>query len=361
MRIFVDNWVKVVGKMLKLETVILYCLKQLNSERTIYSIYHLLNGKKSSQTIQDAHLFSIKEYFGVYDTLTRENFEQIIEELSRKNLIDGCGEQRYRVTVSGLEHIETTAMDHYLNGWTFHSFTTLFWERLSFFIQVTSNLVYEEAKYIPIQKNKDVHNWLKLMLKEIKVPRNELGSILFSEIVDCLNAAKDLDPAALVFRLTGFQQIGLTALQAARILKMDIHDYQLEFVNTLHYLIQKIKDSSCFNILPFLMGNLEKSDELTISARKTWNFLMQGNPPEVIADLRNLKLSTIEDHLVEFALHLESFSIDPYVEKELQSKIIELSRSMGTRQLKRIKDELKAVTYLQIRLVLAKYGDEKWN
>lgn len=347
--------------MLQLETVILYCLKQLNNERTIYSIYHLLNGKKSSQTIQDAHLFSLKEFFGVYETLTREDFEQITEDLFKKNLIDGCGEQRYQLTVSGLEHLENTSMDHYLNGWNFHSFTTLFWERLSFLIQVTSNLVYEEAKYIPIQKNKDVHNWLKSLLTEIQVPRHELGSILYSEILDCLNGAEDLDPAILVFRLTGFQQIGLTALQAARKVKMLIHDYQLEFINTLHYLIQRIKDSSSFNILTFLLKGLEKDDELTISARKTWNFLMQGNPPGKIADLRNLKLSTIEDHLVEFALHLPNFSIDPYVDKELQTKVIEISRSIGTRQLKRIKDELKAVTYLQIRLVLAKFGDEKWN
>ncbi|MEH7096867.1 helix-turn-helix domain-containing protein [Neobacillus vireti] len=347
--------------MLQLETVILYCLRQLHNERTIYSIYHLLNGKKSSQTIQDAHLFSLKEFFGVYETLTREDFEQITEDLFRKNLIDGCGEYRYQLTVSGLDHLENTSMDHYLNGWNFHSYTTLFWERLSFLIQVTSNLVYEEAKYIPIQKNKDVHNWLKSTLTEIKVPRNELGSILYSEILNCLNGAKNLDPAILVFRLTGFQQIGLTALQAARKVKMLIHDYQLEFINTLHYLIQNIKDSSSFKILTFLLNGLEKDDELTISARKTWSFLMQGNPPGKIADLRNLKLSTIEDHLVEFALHLPNFSIDPYVEKELQTKILEISRCIGTRQLKRIKDELKAVTYLQIRLVLAKYGDEKWN
>ncbi|MEH7416016.1 helix-turn-helix domain-containing protein [Neobacillus drentensis] len=348
--------------MLQLDTVILYCLKQLNSERTIYSIYHLLNGKKSSQTIQDAHLFSLKEFFGVYETLTREGFDQIAEELFKKNLIDDCGEQKYRLTDAGLEHLETTTWDHYLNGWNFHSFTSLFWERLSFLIQVTSNLVYEESKYIPIQKNKEVHNWLKSMLKEINVPRNELGTILYSELNNCFMEAKDIDPSVLVFRLTGFQQIGLTAAQSAKKLNMDIHDYQLKFSNTLHYLIQKIiNDFSSFNILAALMKDLEKGDELTSSSRKTWKLLRQGCTPEQIAEIRNLKISTIEDHLVEFALHLDNFSIDPYVAKDIQSKIIELSQSIGTRQLKLIKNQLKAVNYLQIRLVLAKYGDRKWN
>ena len=348
--------------MLQLETVILHCLNQLNSERTIYSIFHLLNGKKSSQTIQDAHLFSLSEFFGVSETLSREAFEQITEDLLKRNLIEKCGEHRYRLTVSGKGQLENKLNNHYLNGWNYHTFTTVLWERLSFLIQVTSNLVYEETKYIPIQKNKDVHKWLKWMLKEIKVPRDELGRLLFSELLDCFSGDKDIDPTILVVRLTGFEQIGLTSIQAARRLKMAIHDYQLEFINTLHYVIQKlISDPSRFHILTFLIKDLEKGDVLTVSSRKTWKLLIQGNTPEEIADIRNLKLSTIEDHLVEFALHLESFSIDPYVDKDLQLQITELSRSIGTRQLKRIKDQLKAATYLQIRLVFAKYGDRKWN
>jgi uncharacterized protein YpbB len=62
--------------MCKIENILLYCLKQLNGERTIYSIYHLLNGKKSSQTLQDAHLFSLKRYFGILESLTRESFDE---------------------------------------------------------------------------------------------------------------------------------------------------------------------------------------------------------------------------------------------------------------------------------------------
>ena len=59
-----------------IESIILNCLKQLNGERTIYSIYHLLKGKKTSQTIQDAHLFEITHYFGVYQWFTREDLEE---------------------------------------------------------------------------------------------------------------------------------------------------------------------------------------------------------------------------------------------------------------------------------------------
>jgi len=207
------------------------------------------------------------------------------------------------------------------------------------------------------KKNNDVHLWLKSALKELKVPRKELGNIVYSELIECFNKTKEINPAILVFRLTGFQQIGLTPLQIVKKLNMNIHDYHIDFIHTLHYLMQTIKhEPSRFPMLTILIKDFYQQDELTLSSRKTWKLLNQGYSPDMIAKFRHLKLSTIEDHLVEFALHVDHFSIDPYVEQELQTKIVEISREIGKRQLKLIKDKLKAATYFQIRLVLAKYG-----
>ena len=345
--------------MLQLETIILFCIKQLNSERTIYSIYHLLNGKKSSQTIQDAHLFSLKKFFGIYESLTRESFDEIIQSMIKKGWIDHSGEQHYLLTYSGISILEINPIPSCLNGWSYHPYTSLFWERLSLLIQVTSNLVYRDTRYVPIQKNKDVHLWLKSALKEFKAPRKELGSILHSELIECFNKTKEINPSILVFRLTGFQQIGLTPLQIIKKLNMNIHDYHIGFIHSLHYLIQTImQDPIRFTMLSLLIKDFYQKDELTLSSRKTWKLLNQGYSPDTIAMFRNLKVSTIEDHLVEFALHVDHFSIDPYVDIELQTKIVEISRDIGRRQLKLIKEKLKAATYFQIRLVLAKYGGE---
>ncbi|MGG3470823.1 helix-turn-helix domain-containing protein [Neobacillus pocheonensis] len=344
------------------ESILLYCLKKLNNERTIYSIFHLLNGKKSSQTIQDAHLFSLKKFFGIYDTLTRESFENKIDTMLEKQWINNSGEHRFIITPSGELYLNNNQLPQYLNGWSYHLFTTLFWERLSLLIQVASNFVYQETKYSPIQKSKDVHIWLKSLLKVIQVPRQTIGKRVYSELVECFTGANDIDPSVIIFRLTGFQQIGLTSSQTAKKLKMDIHDYDIEFVNILHYLINKISsDTIQYPILSSLIDHLEQSNELTLSSRKTWNLFNQGYSPEVIADKRNLKMSTIEDHFVEFALHLDDFSIDDYVDRNLQEIILEVSRQSDTRQLKLIRDKVNSVSYFQIRLVLAKYGDRSWN
>lgn len=348
--------------MCEIENILLYCLKQINGERTIYSIYHLLNGKKSSQTLQDAHLFSLKRYFRILEPLTRESFDEIFNNILSKKLVEVCGEQRYLLTTAGREYLIQNPQPHYINGWRYQPYTMLVWERLSLLVQVASNLTFQETKYIPIQKNTEVHNWLKEILKSNTIPKQKLGESLFLELVDFLEQAKDIKPSVLVFRLTGNTRIGLTTLQTANMLNMDILQYHLAFINILHCLIQAVEEQTDrYQVLSSLLTNLEQNDSLTLSSRKTWVLLKQGFTPEEIAGIRNLKLSTIEDHLVEFALNIKDFSIQPYVEEEVQQTILEISRQETTRQLKVIRNTLKTASYFQIRLVLAKYGDRQWN
>ncbi|MEH7307210.1 helix-turn-helix domain-containing protein [Neobacillus drentensis] len=273
-------------------------------------------------------------------------------------MINNIGEQRFNITPLGKELLEKGPLPRYINGWNFHQITSLFWERLSLLVQVVSNLMFGETRYIPIQKNKEVHNWLKSTLKEITLPRLEMGSTVYFELNNCFDVGKEVDPSLVVFRLTGFQQIGLTPLQVAKQLNLDFHDYQIGFTNTLHYLIQKIKDEgNQLKILPYLINDLMQDDELTLTSRKTQRLLNQGYTLDMIANIRHLKLSTIEDHLVELTLNIEGFSIEPYVDRELQNKILEISRRTATKQLKLIREKIGTATYFQIRLVLAKYGD----
>jgi uncharacterized protein YpbB len=345
-------------EMCRIENILLYCLKQLNGERTIYSIYHLLNGKKSSQTLQDAHLFSLKRYFRILEPLTRESFDEIFNKLLENKLVEPCGEQRFLLTPAGEDYLLNNEQPYYVNGWRYQPFTLLVWERLSLLVQVTSNFTFHETKYIPIQKNVDVHNWLKGFLKSTSVPKQELGRSLFSELIEILELARDVNPKVLIFRLTGYKQIGLTSSQIAKKLNIDSLHFHLEFINTIHCLLHFVEnDPSRFKVLSSLLANLDQNDSLTLSARKTLVLLNQGFTAEEIASIRNLKISTIEDHLVEFALNVKDFSINSYVNEEIQHQILEISKRESTRQLKVIRNTLKTVSYFQIRLVIAKYGD----
>ncbi|WML47668.1 helix-turn-helix domain-containing protein [Neobacillus sp. PS3-34] len=349
-----------------IEKLILYCIHQLNGERTIYSIYHLLKGKKSSQTIQDAHLFSLAKYFGVFGHLSRTFLEEFVEAALQRNWIKSCSgdKQHYILTDQGktvLENqLQINPLPLYVDGWRKIQKTQLVWERLSLLVQVVSNLVFKENRYIPIQKNKDAHRWLKGFLQQFSKKREELGKILFEELTFCLGLTGDLAPAVLIYRLTGNKCIGLTSQQAAEELKMEISEYEIQFLNCLHYLIEKIEGNhDQYLLLSNLLFQTEQEYTLTQSAQRTFEMIQKGYSLERIAGWRKLKKSTIEDHVVEIALNAVNFSIDPYVEKDLQEEILQCAKDISSRQLKTIREKVEKANYFEIRLVLAKLGDRK--
>ncbi|XJZ26079.1 helix-turn-helix domain-containing protein [Bacillota bacterium Lsc_1132] len=346
-----------------IEGIIFYCLKQLNGERTIYSIYHLLKGKKSSQTIQDAHWYRLTKYFGIYHPITREFLEESIQTSFKRGWLKEVGDQRFTLTGQGENELgafwkKQKALNH-LNGWKYQQ-TSVFWERLSLLVQVSSNLVNNEANYLPIQKNKEIQQWIKNFLQKSSLPRDIFGKKLYAELVDCLEKADNLNPLVLVLRLTGYNHIGLTSTQAADQLHMEISSYHIEFLTILHYMIRQLSENpKTYPLLSCLVTDSSPNLSLTLSSSRTLSLINQGYSLEEIAKLRRLKVNTIEDHIVEIALNVAQFSIDNYIDKQTQAKIIAAAQREDTRQLKQIRNAVKGANYFEIRLVLAKMGAEQ--
>jgi uncharacterized protein YpbB len=347
-----------------LSSVVLYCLKQIHTERTPYSIYHLLNGKKSSQTIQDAHLYHLSGLFNTFPQLTRTYFNEIISELETKKFLEFVNEDRVKITFLGRKFLEETFTEKplpvNLNGWKHHSLQDDFWKRLSLIVQVISNLIHYEASYIPIQNDIKTSEWVKVTLQKLKANRDEIASRLLTEITKSLSNDTRIIPDALVFRLTGYRRIGLTAIQIAEKLQIDRSYYHLQFLNCLHTMIDKITNNSAeYPILHHLLSDSKKEIQLTKSSLTTYQYLQLGRTIDEIAVTRNLKNSTIEDHIVEIALNDSSFSIDTFIPEPIQDKIKMAIVKINSKQLKLIRQELGGnITYFQIRLVLAKLGDQ---
>jgi uncharacterized protein YpbB len=82
---------------------------------------------------------------------------------------------------------------------------------------------------------------------------------------------------------------------------------------------------------------------------------------EQISRIRNLKRSTIEDHIVEIALHIKNFDLAAYVPKDKEKRILEAAKETSAKKLKLIREYAEDASYFEIRLVLARNGDQKWN
>jgi uncharacterized protein YpbB len=344
------------------DMIILYCLRKINGERTIYSVFHLLKGKKSSQTIQDAHLFGITNLFKSLEFLDREMVEATVKNACENKWISQLSEQRYILTSKGEIELDSYLKKHplptYLNGWKNHHISKLFWERISLFVQVISNLTFQESRYVPVQKNKDAHHWMKNFLQQNSMERSELGSELYKELVQCFAQDYRINPNVFVLRLTGYRRIGLTSIQASQKLGMEYTYYHIEFQNILHFLIQTVEEQiEEYELLSALIVGKEQSITLTQSTQKTYDLLKAGYSIYQVSKLRALKQSTIEDHVVEIVLNIKDFSINPYIDIKLQHSIKEIARKYSTKQLRYIREKISHASYFEIRLVLAKYGE----
>lgn len=342
-----------------IQKLVLFCLKSIENQRTAYAILHLLNGKKSSQTIQDAHLFHLKQYFHVLPHLAREEFNQILDHLLEEKYVTCLGEGSYRMTEKGdmyLQEFAEPIIPSYLNGWSYNRMDKLFWERLSLMVQVISNLVAYNGRYLPIQNNKPDIDWLKNFIQRNRINRHELATQLFKELQQILTNKK-IDPLILILRLTGSNRIGLTQQQAAEQLQMSMLTYQLHFTNVIHMILTEVKENNTsYPLLEQILETEETNEwlQLTQSTRKTAIYLNQGYDIEDIIKIRKLKQGTIEDHIVELAIVDSSFNIDVYVPPEVQRNIIKTSTN-GIKQLKYIRQSVPEASYFQIRLVLAKH------
>ncbi|RTR30398.1 RQC domain-containing protein [Robertmurraya yapensis] len=343
-----------------LEYVVLHCLHKLNGERTIYSIYHLLSGKKSSQTIQDAHLFQLTKFFKTYSSITRNHFDEIVKSLVEQSLIFETDEQYYVVTETGLETLKPTyPFLSFLDGWHFQE-GELFWERLSLLVQVASHLTEHEAKYVPIQRNRHVQSWVKSFLRQCGVPRTKLSRTLYEELVAYFTQVSVIDPAVVVIRLTGFQAIGLTEKQANDTLGLEPTLYHYQFYALIHDMMNKIQSNrTSYPLLAIVLSDLQTKQPLTESTKKTYELLNKGFSLEEIGKIRNLKVNTIQDHIVELALQIDSFDITPFVDNEKINHIIAAKNKTTSKQLRYIKELVPDTTYFEIRLVMTKYGDEQ--
>src|SRR5699024_5279928 len=91
----------------------------------------------------------------------------------------------------------------------------------------------------------------------------------------------------------------------------------------------------------------------TKSATNTYRLYQKGLHANEIASIRQLKINTIYDHLVEIALYDPAFRYRSYVEQTEIKTILNAIRQTKSYKLKDIKALVKAdITYFQIRLVM---------
>lgn len=344
--------------------IILECLRKIKQERTTASVYHLLKGKRSSQTIQDAHVYRIGNYFGVLKKLNRSTFEDAIDNLIKNNFILIKNSNIAILTEKGIAHLNNNQEKygtHHFNGMEYSNEVDIFYLRLQLAIQTYSNLANNCHQFVPLTDDRTIQRFLKEHYKQHKPNLSIWLCDTYLELFAFLDGIETTQAQLFVGRLSGFNKIGLSFNQLAVKNKLTVTDVSLNLTCILHRLYAVIKEDNYHTPqLKQFLNDKPGALMITQSANKSLQWLNKGFSIDQIANIRKLKTSTIEDHIIEMAYADSAFDLARFIDKNTYHVIESTFKQMQTTKLKEIREALNnQYNYFQIRLVVAHVSDQK--
>ncbi|GAB3052671.1 YpbB family protein [Virgibacillus ainsalahensis] len=344
-----------------IEGIILKCSSNLQGERSGSAIYHLLKGKKSIQTVQDVHIYSLENFYGIYKSVSKTQYNNKLMVLLKNGLIKHNSDSNTAYTLTGqgekwlYEHEEKLPLDYY-KGLKYHEIGNIYFDRLTLLIQTLANSKMGYFSFIPVIDKPDIENWVKLFYKRMRPKEPSLLPALYDEIYLLLDNLNDQEAGIFVDRLTGYKKYGMSLNQLADKYQLTMEDVQLLLVAIIHRMLDNIiSNQNSFPFMTTLIKDLLSHDYITRSAYTTYQLLLKGYSIDQITRIRQLKANTIHDHIVEIALYYKEFPINSYVSDEHQEEIINAIHETQTRKLKDIKQLVNQdISYFQIRLVIAR-------
>ncbi|UTR14599.1 helix-turn-helix domain-containing protein [Salipaludibacillus sp. LMS25] len=342
-----------------LQFLILQLLHKCRGERSLNGIIHLLRGKRSAQTIQDIMLFDLQPYAAMLKHWKQYDVNSNVTELKVKGLIRNT-EKVACLTGVGLKKLKDATVLYEIplqfNGLKYEWDNTAehVWQSIALLVQSISYLKLNQSQFIPISYHHSAQATVRnIVLKHGNVSR--MGEQVYNELTNMLQTLPDEKAALFVKRLTSSDSVGKTYDQLASHFHNDALYTFILFREVIHIVIRHIKQTSKYPILSQVVPEKRMPLNLTYTAEITRKLLMNGYTRDEIANRRTLKKSTIEDHIIEIAIHDENFNYQPYITTEQLLLIEKTAKKLQTNKLKIIKDHLNEnVSYFQIRLALSR-------
>lgn len=339
------------------------CSDRFRNERTDQAIFHIFQGKKSIQTIQDTYLYKLEPYYQILPYVRNTYFTMNVQSLVQDGLMEPSHsfEHSFTITAKGKEVVRNATLPHivtYLHGKKYSTLSESFEKRLLLFFQVVSNKQMNNRMYVPVIDDYLIMNDIKRILKQISADNQKVAQQLYEELTHIFTELEEPYPTMFIDRLTGYQHYGKSMQQLARDHQMEEIDLHIIWKSIVHYMIEQCRnEKSAFPLLTSFM-HTDEENSLTSSAKQTKSHLTQGLTVEQIAHKRRLKLNTIYDHIVEIALQDTMFAIDAFINEEQIETILQLAYALNTYQLRALKASLgDGYSYFQIRLALARGGN----
>ena len=245
--------------------IVLEAISRLQNERTDRSLFHLIQGKRSATSLQDAHFYGLEAIFGMVP-LKKDRFEQLLQELEHAGWIER--EQTLMITDAGRAQITSPFLLDDLGG-ELRGYPMQLWKRISLLIQSIVCLD-QNTFFIPVQQDSGIKEWVRQQIRQIP-ERSVWITAVYQELNKALHQLTERDAILISYRLSG-QKTGLSFPQLSERLGTDLLSLQLEFVMAWRRCLRALPEDG----LILSLGNDIDHFKMTQSAKKTWELLKQG-------------------------------------------------------------------------------------
>ena len=305
--------------------ILSYAMSHAFNYKTNKSIYNILTGKKSHQTFFDASSQQLLSLYHSLPNLKYSTFEQFILQ-----------KDDFKKSIQVKIHPQ----------YTYDSLTQTF-SCIQLLIQTLSHTRKESNTFIPIVQNTYIQQRVKQLYHQV-IESNQVSNTIDEIYLLFENLNNKYNHTFLHYYLQGYEESMYTRQQISLIEGIPQSELFEREMNELIDILNQLKDSTKY---PILSQAIILSPLLT-NTYLSYQKLKSGLNLKEIAQLQNVKLNTIEDHILE--MYIKGYLIDYtlFINKKDILEFINYYQNHRGKRLKFHKEHFTDWTYFQIKLVI---------
>ncbi|BDZ30972.1 helix-turn-helix domain-containing protein [Lactiplantibacillus sp. WILCCON 0030] len=273
------------------------------------ALANVLRGKRTVSTLFAGLTTGTLAYLDSWHGVALPTFEAATAQLVADGWLVAAQPGYLQLTAAGVERQKQLAQTLYLpTAWVqfqqadVRQFTAV--SQLA--LQVVSEAVHQQRRYYPITTDRTIQRQVKHWFRQWQSPT--LGTQIYADLVTFLKTQSPQAAAVFSQSLTGFAFPGQTDQQLAG-----------QFERSPVEILVMRKDLSCHWVawlkqtptspIAALLQPMLKVNPVSSSAWQTYQDYQSGQNLAQIAQARQLKLSTVREHLLEVAILWPEFPV----------------------------------------------------
>lgn len=294
---------------------------QLKHKLKPTTTYHVLVGRRSTSILSYAYFNDILPFFGSFPEFKEAHYQQILAQLIQTGLLEKLpnGELAYVASSALDEQVEL--FENQIDYFRYGKKEAQAWRLVQFLVQVAS--YYGKTKhYQPLENSPYYLNRTRLFVKQHQL---NLRTTIYHELQMILANLPSETANFLARSFSGYQASGSVFFQLLPETQQTMPWSRLAISAKCHPLFKVLETHPEFLLTQFIAPILQENQNQ--SALQTKKLYQKGLTCEQICQQRQIKESTLNDHLLEWALVDSDFPFSDFLTPTLSEALAHLPKN----------------------------------